>query len=478
MKNVFGFIILLLISSTLFAQVNKTNYERLKKSGNEAYYHVPIGLCEDYPEETTTMETIRKDFELLKSCGIDLLRVSFGWDAIENEKDKYDWLFWDDFVKIAVEEYGITLVPYICYMPRWNSTGEQDTMWFWNYTPKDYEQFGEFMKDIVTRYKPWVKSWELWNEPDIWVYWRGNSEEFAKFVKIGSKAVHEADPTATIVLGGLAHNIDFTRQLFRDHGISPYVDVVNIHNYYETWSGHPIEHITDYINEIADIIQRWGNKQSMWMAEVGYSTWRMEQSKVSDSYYAYYDYEHTPQYQAVVLVKTLALAFSTEKLAATTWYEIKDLPMAENVIGDNNNRNLGVAYYDYKPKPARQAITFFNKLFSQKYKCIDDKIEIKRTLGSETVFHSFENEDGSKIIIGWLKTNVFGKRTGDKSGMVKDIRKEKVDLTIAGLASKVKLYDELGNEKEYKGFEKVKDGAVLKNINLEGGKIYIFKLEK
>ncbi len=69
------------------------------------------------------METIRKDFELLKSCGIDLLRVSFGWDAIENEKDKYDWLFWDDFVKIAVEEYGITLVPYICYMPRWNSTG-------------------------------------------------------------------------------------------------------------------------------------------------------------------------------------------------------------------------------------------------------------------------------------------------------------------------------------------------------------------
>ncbi len=52
------------------------------------------------------------------------------------------------------------------------------------------------------------------------------------------------------------------------------------------------------------------------------------------------------------------------------------------------------------------------------------KIEIKRTLGSETVFHHLKIEDGSKIILAGLR-QCFWKTTGDKSGMVKDIKKRK-----------------------------------------------------
>ncbi len=37
---------------------------------------------------------------------------------------------------------------------------------------------------------------ELWNEAGHMGLLESNSEEFAKFVKIGSKAVHEEDPTA------------------------------------------------------------------------------------------------------------------------------------------------------------------------------------------------------------------------------------------------------------------------------------------
>jgi hypothetical protein len=463
----------------VFAQQSGLIYDKLIRHGDEVFYNVPVGLCEDYPEETTTKEIMRNDLELLKNSGTKLLRISFGWDAIENEKDKYDWLFWDDFVKMAVDEYGITLVPYICYMPRWNSTGENDSLWFWNYTPKDYDEFGQFVKDLVNRYKPWIKSWELWNEPDIWVYWRGNSEQFAKFTKIGSKAVREADPNALIVLGGLAHNTNFTRELFRDHGISPFVDVVNIHNYFETWSGKPIEDITSYVNEISDIVNRWGNKQSIWMAEVGYSTWRMEGSKVSDDYNAYYDYEHTPEYQAVELIKTLSLVLSTEKLAAITWYEIKDLPMVENVIGDNNNRNLGVAYYDYKPKPALTAISFFHKLFAQKYKSIDNSVVIKKTIGSDCIAHSFENEDGSIITVVWLQTTNYGKRINNKSGMMKDTRNEKVDFTFPySLKGEITLFDELGNKKDIKSVNRSDEEITINNFELEGGKIYIVKIDK
>jgi hypothetical protein len=59
-------------------------------------------------------------------------------------------------------------------------------------------------------------------------------------------------------------------------------------------------------------------------------------------YDAYYKHEHSPEYQAVQLFKTLTLIAATENIEAVAWYEIKDLPPDDDVIGDNdNNRYLG-----------------------------------------------------------------------------------------------------------------------------------------
>src|SRR5690606_21769511 len=295
---------------------------------------LPI-LCEDYPEETTTMEIIKGDFEFLKKHGVKLLRISFGWDAIEAEEGKYDWLFWDDYVKMAVDDYGITLVPYICYIPQWISKNPQDTLFFWNYPPKDLKPWSDFIKTLVTRYKDRIRTWEIWNEPDIWIYWQGTRDEFAEFMKVGSEAVKEADPTAKVVFPGIAYDPEFVKSLFKDYNLGSNFDIVNMHNYYETWHRHPIEEITTYINEVRDVVWRYGKNQPLWMAEVGYSTFR-KGARVSDSYSAYFEYEHTPEYQAVHLFKTLVLAASTENIEAVAWYEVKDLPPHEGVIGDND----------------------------------------------------------------------------------------------------------------------------------------------
>ena len=471
--------VIVFAAAFVFPQSKNLIYDQLEKPGEALYYHVPVGLCEDYPEETTTMTIIKNDFEFLKRHNIHLLRISFGWDAIETEKSKFDWLFWDDFVKMAVDDYGITLVPYICYTPRWNSRGENDSLFFWNYPPKDFNEFGVFMTHLVDRFKDRIKTWELWNEPDIEIYWQGSVKEFAEFIKIGADAVKKADPTSKVVLGGLAYDPYFLLHLFRDYGLSPYIDIVNCHNYYETWHRHPIESITEYINEISDIIWRYGNNQSLWMAEVGYSTFR-KGAKVSDSYSAYYEYEHTPEYQAVDLFKTLTLAISTEKLSAITWYELKDLPPSEGVIGDNdNNRFLGVAYPDWKDKPAAKSLEFFNSLFSQKYKSIDDKVYLISPIGFDSRAHAFQMEDGNVVVVAWLQTSVPGRQGNDKSGMVKDSRTEKVNVVIPlELKGKAVLYDELGAEKAFTGIKSEKGSTTLIDVKLDGGKIAIIKIGK
>ncbi len=481
MRQKISYLLIIILFSFIYIYPQSSNliYDQLEKPENAAFYHVPVGLCEDYPEETTTMQIIKNDFEFLNKHNINLLRISFGWDAIETEKGKFEWLFWDDFVKMAVDDYGITLVPYICYTPQWISRGANDTLFFWNYPPKDFNEFGVFMTRLVNRYKDRIKTWELWNEPDIEIYWQGSVKEFAEFIKVGADAVKKADPSSKVVLGGLAYDPNFLLQLFRDNGLSPYIDIVNCHNYYETWHRHSIESITEYINEITDIIWRYGNKQSLWMAEVGYSTFR-KGARVSESFSAYYDYEHTPEYQAVELFKTLTLAVSTEKLSAITWYELKDLPPSEGVIGDNdNNRFLGVAYPDWKDKPAAKSLEFFNSLFSSAYKSIDDKVTLDAPIGSDSRAHAFQTENGDVIVVAWLQTSVPGRQSEDKSGMVKDTRTEKIDIVLpVELNGNISLYDELGNESSFSSKMNEAGQTTLNDINLKGGKIVILKIRK
>lgn len=467
---------LILLSAGMVAQTHpgKGMYDQLFRPHEALLHRVPIGLCEDYPEETTTMAIFKADMELMKRSGISLLRISFGWDGIETAPGVYDWLFWDAYVKTAVEEYGITLIPYVCYTPAWNSTG--DTSNFWNHTPRDYEAFGRFMEAIVTRYKPWIKTWELWNEPDINAYWSGTAGDLAKLTKIGSAAVRKADPTAKVVLAGLAHRTEFLRELFRDHGISPYVDVVNCHSYFETWSGDPLEKIPEYVNTIAGIIAQYGNHQSLWMAEVGYSTFRQPDGFVSDSYHATYDYEHTPVYQTVALWRTVTLLLATEKLAAITWYEIKDLPPAENVIGDVNNRNLGVAGIDHTAKPAEKALTAVDRFFRPEYRSLDKETLVRKSAASESVIHAFAFSDGSVALVAWLKTHIKGKMVPGVRGNLKDLREERLTITLPCPApASITRYNELGQSIGTVEGTFDRGHLTLPEVVLKGGEITIIR---
>jgi hypothetical protein len=459
------------------AQPKKTIYDQLLRPEGEGLYHVPIGLCEDYPEETTTPALIQGDMELLKRTGIHLLRISFGWDGIEIEKGKFQWGFWDDFVRTAVDDYGITLIPYICYTPRWNSTGDSTN--YWNHTPLDYNEFGTFVEVLVNRYKDRIKTWELWNEPDIREFWSGNAADLARLTKVGVQAVRRADPTARIVLAGLAGHTDFTLSLFRDYDIGPYVDIVNCHSYFETWNSNPLEAVVPYVNTLADIISRYGNGQSLWMAEVGYSTYRKPDGYVSYQYQCTYDYEHTLEYQPIAMWRTLTLLLSTGKIAAIAWYEVKDLPAGEDVIGDVNNRNLGIDFVDHRPKPAESGLKLFNRFFALQNRCIDRETMVRRSLGSDSEVHCFEMSDGSLAAIAWLKTHIGGRIGKGPNGNIKDTRQETIDLTIPGKGiTRGIRFDALGQENQFSDFKVVQGKVLVNGLHVKGGEIVILKFTR
>ncbi len=405
-------------------------------------YHVPIGLCEDYAAESRCMDVVRRDLDVCRAAGAGVLRVSLPWESIELRPGDYQLGFWDDLIRTAVVEQGIRLIPYVCYGPRWACGGRSDT--FWKRPPRRPADFGRVMRMLAARYRQEISTWELWNEPGNRDFWTGNLAEYAALVQAGSLGVRHGNAEARVVLGGIAHDLDFLEKLLAGYDVSRHVDIINLHNYFETWSPTATEGITGYVERAAEIVRKHGDDQPLWMAEVGYSSHR-QGTKVSDFYRARYDYEHTPYYQAVQLVKTLTLLLATEKLSLVAWYEIKDLPATTEVIGDVNNRYLGIRGVNYAMKPAALALGFFDRVFSRKSRCIDDQLELKVFRGPRPEAHAFRLADGSMVAVAWLRTN-DGQSSSGNGKLLVDERRSDFELVLPGgrESGPVTVYDAVG----------------------------------
>lgn len=357
-----------------------------------------LGLCEDYPEEGRSLAAARRDLATARAAGAQVLRIGFAWDAMEPEPGRYDWGFWDDFVQLATTEYNLRLIPYVCYTPKWAATDAGEN--FWRSPPRDPADFGRFMNALVHRYGARIHTWELWNEPDNPATWVGTASQFAALVRAGSAAVRQADPQATVVLGGLAGELDFLAHLLKDEHLGPAVDVVNIHSYYETWHPGPIEHLPDYVGAASGLIRDTRGTQPLWMAGTGYSSVG-GRAEVSSVYRAHYRGEHTDEAQARALVRTLAGGLATEQLALIAWHRINDLRSGRSVA-DDNGRHFGLREAGGAPKPALAAFAYLAGLFRQPYEVLTPEVNIEPGARGRMELRAFRLWDGRRIVVAWM----------------------------------------------------------------------------
>lgn len=362
-----------------------------------------IGICEDYPHGTGLAEPLR-DFELMQRFGLDTMRISIAWGDYETEKGLILCDYLDAYVDAAVAR-GITLMAYVAYFPTWATRAG------WNGAPEHPEDFGDFLRAMARRYKGKIRYWEMTNEPDLSMYFDGTVEQLAATVIAGAKAVKEVDPANVVIMGGLAHfSPGFIDRLY-ELGIGEWCDVINIHGYYETWSERPVESVFGDIMRVSGQIAARGNKQQLWVAEIGYSDYREPDGRVSESYTATYDYEHTQDYQAAYLVRALATILATGRVSAVAWYEIKNRDPRGIVIGDVNNKHLGMLDENYLPKPAWFSLVAMRHLFAGAYLPYDGQAEVAGDGAVEPHVRVFRRWDGSLLVAAWTR--------GDKAGQAR-----------------------------------------------------------
>jgi len=143
----------------------------------------------------------------------------------------YDSLFQVDRAGFAML-HNIDVQP-----PEPHETHFQPASWL----PTDGESYKEFVRASVRRYS-FIKYWQVGNEPNLAI----KSADYAQYQRMSYEAIKEADPSARVLMAGLAGNMDLFS--LNDPGYEPvlrelngrYLDIFDVHFYGDAKGGRTV----------------------------------------------------------------------------------------------------------------------------------------------------------------------------------------------------------------------------------------------
>ncbi len=213
------------------------------------YTDVPPFGVNTFFEQEVEESKIRAGMQLLHEAGFTFIRQEFPWEDLEQPRkgeffdakfNKPTWEKYDRIVALA-NEYGLEIIARLDHPPNWTRA---DGAARGNFAPPDhYEDYGDFVQAVVSRYKGKIKYYQLWNEPNIYPEWGEqpvNAADYTRLLKIGYTRAKEADPDAVIISAGLAQTLEtgprnvsdliFLQQMY-DAGAKDAFDILAVMNY-------------------------------------------------------------------------------------------------------------------------------------------------------------------------------------------------------------------------------------------------------
>lgn len=157
------------------------------------------------------------DYALMTEAGVKSLRLPLGWSSVERQSPYFaepDWSDFDRSVALAAK-YGMRVFPFVSGSPPWVAGREavEPVRHAWA-----GRAWGSFLNQAVQRYGPYgsfwrenpelpfmpIHAWEIWNEENIVTFsTRPDPGRYARLLRIAGRAIHGADPSAKVILGGL-----------------------------------------------------------------------------------------------------------------------------------------------------------------------------------------------------------------------------------------------------------------------------------
>jgi len=200
-----------------------------------------------------------------------------------------------------------------------------------------------------------VHAYEVWNEPNTSGFWPSgpSAVEYTSLLAAAYPAVKQADPSATVVLGGLSKNdYDYLAGLYAA-GAGSFFDVVAVHPYTgvadPTWcwnEGGTAKRAKDAFCGIEEVrntmVANGDSAKPIWLTEFGWSTTTGP-------------YGVSEAVQADFLTKALnTVRSSYPYVRVAFWYNFRNNYWSNNDPVDYE-ANLGLLRVDFSAKPAYTA---------------------------------------------------------------------------------------------------------------------------
>ena len=286
------------------------------------------------------------EYDLMQSGGVESMRVQFGWPLIQTQEGRCqasaatgvcDWRAYDELIGNLASR-GIETFPYLLNVPAWigktrdhppvetKETREAWSDWV-EASAKRYGPGGAYWETVYPLEHPLsdplpIGNWQVWNEPSAKPFWKPhpNPREYAKLVKITSKAITGVDRDAYIVLAGLfgtptvgIDQPDFIRGIYKVKKIERYFDAVAIHPY-----GPDLARVKFQVDWARDAMKRAGDGNAdLWISEIGWASDRVHNQLGVGR-----------KKQAKLLERTFELFREKRKkwnVAAVNWYAWQDV---------------------------------------------------------------------------------------------------------------------------------------------------------
>jgi hypothetical protein len=152
----------------------------------------------------------------------------FDWNKIEATPDVYDWSSVPDQQIQSAVSKGMKIIAIIKNVPEWARYTDKGALVCGPIDPDALDDFAQFTRDVVTRYRGFIHYWELGNEPDVdpdihgagstpgYGCW-GDAEDpfyggrhYGNMLSQAYPQIKAADPSAKVLIGGLLMDCDPT----------------------------------------------------------------------------------------------------------------------------------------------------------------------------------------------------------------------------------------------------------------------------
>jgi len=165
-----------------------------------------------------------RDLDMIAYAGFKLVRMDLFWEAVERERGVYDFSSYDALTE-ALRGRGLRPLYILDYGNRLYGEGPPRS-------EEAREAFARYARAAVSRYRGYPL-WEIWNEPNIEVFWRPQPSvrDYSRLAAAVARAIKEVCPEC-VVLAPATSGVDL--EFVRDAaalGLLEHVDAVSVHPY-------------------------------------------------------------------------------------------------------------------------------------------------------------------------------------------------------------------------------------------------------